>query len=338
VVIVTLGGPATFADDHRSLGSVDFFGSKGLDVAAIRAALPFHEGDTFPPPKVHSDELKKQVTASVHQIIGRDPTDVGFVCCDAKQNFMAYVGLPGESYQPLVTNAVPSGTVRLPKAALSLRDKYEDTLADAIMHGRAAEDDSAGYSLSEDPKAKRAQLAIRDYALQNETLLLQVVASSSDARHRSIAAQMLGYGNQTDAQLNALVHASLDPDGEVRNDATRALWVLVGAKQELAPKIPLEPYIRLMHSGSWTDHNKSSLLLVSVTESRDPKVLAQLRAEALDPLLEMARWHSHGHAEAALEILGHMAGIEEKTLEKLIESGDVSTILASFGGDLPQRY
>jgi hypothetical protein len=332
-MVVTLVAPRTSAFDHRTLSAIDFFGYKGLDVSAIRGALPFREGDAFPPPKVHSDDLKRQVTQRVRQVIGRDPTDIGFVCCDAKQNFMVYIGLPGESYQPLVANSVPSGAVRLPKAAVSLREKYEDALEGAVMNGHASEDDSAGYSLSDDPKARRAELAVRDYALRNEALLLEVVASSSDARHRSIAAQMIGYGNQSDAQLDALVHASLDPSDEVRNDAIRALWVLAGAKPELTPKIPLEAFGRLMHSGSWADHNKSSLLLVALTEGRDPKVLAQLRAEALDPLLEMARWHSRGHAEAALTILGRMAGIEESRLRQLIESGDASAILASFAGD-----
>ena len=335
-LVITLVGPVMFADDHRSLGAVDFFGSKGLDVSAIRAALPFHEGDVFPPPKVHSDQLKKQVAEKIRQIIGHDPTDVVFVCCDTKQNFTAYIGLPGESYQPLVVNPSPNGSVRLPKAAVSLRAKYEDALEAAVMSGHASEDDSAGYSLSDDPKARRVELAVRDYALHNEALLLQVVASSSDARHRSIAAQMIGYGNQSNAQLDALVHASLDPSDEVRNDAIRALWVLAGAKQELTAKIPPDAFIRLMHSGAWADHNKSSLLLVALTESRDSKLLAQLRADALDPLLEMARWHSLGHAEAALTILGRIAGIDEPKLQKLIESGNVSAILANFAGELPR--
>ena len=84
----------------------------------------------------------------------------------------------------------------------------------------------------------------------------------------------------------------------------RALEVLASAKPNLAHGIPSEPFIRLLRSGAWSDHNKASLLLVALTKSRDPKVLAQLRAEALDPLMEMARWRSVGHAEAALSILG----------------------------------
>ncbi len=71
----------------------------------------------------------------------------------------------------------------------------------------------------------------------------------------------------------------------------------------------------------------ASLLLVALTESRDPKVLNLLRTEALDPLVEMARWHYIGHAEAALSILGRIAGLDEDSLNKLIEAGQADTII-----------
>jgi hypothetical protein len=44
----------------------------------------------------------------------------------------------------------------------------------------------------------------------------------------------------------------------------------------------------------------------------------------------MARWRNIGHAEAALMILGRMAGIEEEALNKLIEAGQTGAILAKF--------
>ena len=91
----------------------------------------------------------------------------------------------------------------------------------AVMKGHATEDDSEGFTLTNDPKTKSAELAIRDYAFRNEALIFQVIASSSDASHRAIAAQMLGYGRQSDEQIDALVRASLDPDDNVRNDAVR---------------------------------------------------------------------------------------------------------------------
>jgi hypothetical protein len=333
IVMVILAAMATAglaAADRRPLGEVDFFGYKGLDLAAIRAALPFHEGDSFPPAKVHSDDLKKQVGQAVKRVIGREPTDVSFVCCDAKQHYMVYIGLPGESYQAITFDPPPAGNVRFPKDAVKLQQQMDDALEHAVLSGHATEDQSEGYALANDPKARKAELAVRDYALQHETLIFQVLTSSSDAEQRAIAAQMLGYGRQSDEQIDALVHASLDPDDDVRNNAVRALWVLGAAKPALAQRIPPDPFIRLLRSGSWLDHNKASLVLVALTTSRDPQVLARLRAEALDPLLEMGRWHSTGHAEAALTILGRMAGIDEETLEKLIDAGQAAAILGKF--------
>ena len=175
LVLVAMGAAGLSAADRRPLGEIDFFGYKGLDLAAVRAALPFHEGDSFPPAKVHSDDLKRHVGEAVKHVIGREPTDVSFVCCDAKQNYMVYIGLPGESYQAITFNPPPTGNVRFPKDAVKLRQEMDDAWTSAVMNGHATEDDSEGYSLTNDPRARKAQLAIRDYALQHEDLILQVI-------------------------------------------------------------------------------------------------------------------------------------------------------------------
>ncbi len=329
-VVLSATVAAVRGPDRRPLAAVDFFGYKGLDVAAIRAALPFQPGDSFPPPKVHSDQLRKQVAAAIKRIIGRDPTDVAFICCDAKQNYLVYIGLPGASYQALAFNPAPTGDVRFPKDAVKLSETMDEAWNNAVMNGHATEEDSAGYTLTNDPKARSAELALRDYALRHEDLLLQVLASSSDADHRAIAAQMVGYGRQSDGQIDALVHAGLDPDDGVRNNAVRALEVLATAKPALARRIPPQPFIRLLRSGAWLDHNKASLLLAALTTTREPKLLAELRADALEPLLEMARWRYTGHAEAALTVLGRIAGIEEESLNKMIAAGQTATVLAKF--------
>jgi hypothetical protein len=330
LILVAIGAAQPSASDRRPLGEIDFFGYKGLDIAAVRAALPFREGDSFPPAGVKSDALKRRVREAVKQVIEREPTDVSFVCCDAKQHYMVYIGLPGESYQALAVNPAPTGQVRFPKDAVKLRQQLDDAWMHAVMNGHATEDDSEGYALTDDPKARRAELAMRDYALQHEDLMFQILTSSSDAAHRAIAAQMLGYGRQSDQQIDALVRASLDADDGVRNDAVRALEVLATAKPAVAHRIPSGPFVRLLRSGSWSDHNKASLVLEALTATRNPQVLAELRADALDSLLEMGRWRSIGHAEAALTILGRMAGIDETTLEQLIGAGQTSTILRRF--------
>ena len=149
------------AIDRKPLGEIDFFGYRGFELSAIRSALPFHEGDLFPPAKAKSaDALKRQVSEKIKQVMGRAPTDISFVCCDSKQSWMVYIGLPGESYQALAFNPTPGGDVRLPKEAVALRAEMDKAWMNAVMKGRATEDDSEGFTITNDPKARRAQLAI----------------------------------------------------------------------------------------------------------------------------------------------------------------------------------
>jgi hypothetical protein len=331
MALVFTSRDVTPASDRKPLGEIDFFGYKNLDLAVVRSALPLQEGELFPPAKAKSsDDLKRQVSDKVKQALGREPTSVSFVCCDSKQHWMVYIGLSGESYQALSFNSAPIGNIRLPRAAVALRQELEKAWTNAVMKGNAAVDDSEGYTLMNDPAARRAELAIREYALRNEILVFQVLASSSDGRHRAIAAQMAGYGRQSSEQIDALVQASLDPDDNVRNDAVRALAVLAGAKPNLAQKISPEPFVRLLRSGDWSDHNKASILLLALTKGRDPKVLALLHADALDALVEMARWRNIGHAAAALSILGRIAGLDEDALNKLIDSGQSDRIIGEL--------
>ena len=44
----------------------------------------------------------------------------------------------------------------------------------------------------------------------------------------------------------------------------------------------------------------------------------------------MARWRDPGHASDARMILGRVAGIEEKRLQKLVAGGEVEPILSAL--------
>jgi hypothetical protein len=186
-VVVTIWlAVVTASAQPNTLGSIDLFGYKGLDVVAVRAALPFRAGDPFPPPAAKSsDDLKQQVNQRLRQVIGRDSTDVSFVCCDERQGWLVYIGLPGETLQPLALNPPPAGDARLPQMAVTLQKNVEDALTRAIMNGQPGEDDAEGYALSKEPQARAAQLALRDYALGNEALILRVLSSAADAEHRA---------------------------------------------------------------------------------------------------------------------------------------------------------
>jgi len=98
----------------------------------------------------------------------------------------------------------------------------------------------------------------------------------------------------------------------------------------VAARIPAERFIAMLSSGSWTDRNKAGFLLDELSKRRDPKLLSQLRSQAVVSLIEMARWRSRGHADFARTLLGRIAGIEETRLQQLVETGRVDQIIKAL--------
>jgi hypothetical protein len=123
------------------------------------------------------------------------------------------------------------------------------------------------------------------------------------------------------------VRASRDPDDGVRNNATRALGVLLRSNHALASEVPPDSFIEMLNSGTWTDRNKGALLLAELTAGRNPGLLAKIRAAALDSLIEMASWRRPGHAGFSRIILGRVAGLPEDRVQKLNGNGPVDEIL-----------
>jgi hypothetical protein len=85
--------------------------------------------------------------------------------------------------------------------------------------------------------------------------------------------------------------------------------------------------VSLLFSGKWLDRNKASLLLAHLSQGRDPALLQELHAKALQPLIEGAQWKNPGHSYAFLVILGRIGGIPETRLDSLIAAGDKTQII-----------
>jgi hypothetical protein len=323
LIAFLLAAVAVGQETQRRVGEIEFYGYAGLDLDKIRAALPLREGDIYPGPAEAVGGLEE----AFRRVIGRTPTDVAPVCCDARGNYMIYVGLPGNSFRRVPYNPAPTGRLRLPTRIVNLYEQAMEASSAAVLKGVAGEDDSKGYALSTDPTLRRKQLATRRYAVRHGRLVRSVLKSSSDARQRIVAAYVLGYARQSKEQIAALVRASRDADDTVRNNAVRALSVLAGSSPDAARRIPAAGFIEMLNSGSWTDRNKAGFLLVTLSEGRDPKLLGRLRAEAISSLVEMARWRIAGHAYSARILLGRIASIEEARLRQLVEAGQVEAII-----------
>jgi hypothetical protein len=328
VLIPLLSLAAKAQNEPRRIGSIDFFGYAGLNLDQIKSALPLRVGDPFPGPSETRDGISKAVTT----VVGRPPTDIAPVCCDAEGKYMIYIGLPGASIKPTKFNPVPTGNTQFPTQIVELYKQTMDASSASVLKGGALEDDSKGYSRSvNDPALRAKQLEVRAYALRHEDLIRAVLDHSSDARQRVVAAYLLGYARQSPKQIRYLVRASHDADDIVRNNATRALGVLADSSPRVAAQIPAGEFIQMLSSGSWSDRNKAGGLLTSLTKSRAPKLLAELRSEALVPLIEMARWRSYGHAYSARLLLARIAGIDEDRARQLVSADNADEIINALG-------
>ena len=331
LLIVLSLAPITLGQDkHNRIGEIDFYGYAGLDLDQIRAALPFREGDNLPSSDDAFFDAISRVRESVKRVIGKAATDVAPVCCDAQGNMMIYVGLPGNSMRNVPYNAAPKRRLRLPSKAVNLYEQSMEANSAAVRKGTALEDDSKGYALSSDPTLRAKELATREYSTHHERLVLRVLESSRYAEQRITAAHFLGYARQSRRQVTALVRASHDADETVRNNAVRALSVLAKSSPKIAAQIPAEGFVAMLSSGSWLDRNKAGWLLSELSATRNRKLLDQLRAQALDSLIEMAHWRSDGHAYASRILLGRIAGIEETRLQNLVDTGQVEQIVKAL--------
>jgi hypothetical protein len=309
-LLLAIALPAARAD---RIGDIEFFGYAGLDVEAVRKALPVREGDAY------TDEVPDRIRQAVNQLLRRAPTDIAAPCCDENGKRFLYIGLPGGSYKSFVYLPPPTGDERLPANLMSIYDRLGDAMYSAVRKGgdAAREDDSRGFALNQDPPLRHLQLELRQWAVLHESVLLPVLERSSHAGHRAVAAHVLGYANRSRHQVLGLAQAGSDPNESVRNNATRALGVLARADVELPCEIPPETFIKVLSSGSWTDRNKAALLLSELTTKRDTKLLAAIRDNALEALIEMALWRPSGHAAPSRLILGRVAGIPEDRLQEL---------------------
>jgi hypothetical protein len=324
LLIYTMLAPAQ-AKSSDTIGAINFFGYQGLDLAKVREALPIREGDQL------GKETRGQIENAIEKAIGKKPTDVAEVCCDGKGRTLVYIGLPGGTYKPFVLNPVPKGGEKLSAEIVSLEGRTAEARTAAVKKGGGAaeEDDSLGYALSKDPEARALQLEMRKWALTRGPELVQVLRSSSDTKQRRVASVVLGYAEQSPEQIAALVLAARDSDSGVRNNATRALGVLLESNAKLANEVEPETFLAMLGSGVWSDHNKAVWLLDTMSEGRDPKLLAKIREQALEPLIEMALWSEFGHAYSARLVLGRVGGIPEEKLSLMAWQGPVDAIVAA---------
>ncbi|MGP8248238.1 MAG: HEAT repeat domain-containing protein [Bryobacteraceae bacterium] len=309
----------------NQIGTIDFFGYGSLDTARLERVLPFKPRDPLP-----TAELRDEAEQTISRVADRPSVTVTSVCCLADGRYSVFVGMAETNAPFLSFNDRPSGDRKFPAAILDVFMKMDQYWQAAIQAGHAGEDDSQGYALLDDPDTHFQQVKIRDWARSNFQIVYKILETSRYKEQRAYAAEALGYLRRSPQQISALVQASFDADGGVRNNALRALAIVLKVAPDLAGEVPAERFIPFLYSPEWSDRNKIALLFETLTASRDRAVLGALRSEALEPLREMAQWKDWRHAQASARLLGRIAGIEETQIDKLIAFHDVEDILKAI--------
>lgn len=315
------------ASQSLQIAIVDFYGLRRVSAAQARAVLTIKEGDTV---VIAGDARPAFATESERRLAmlpGVLNAHVSLVCCD-EGRAIVYVGVEENGSPARRFREAPRGRVRLADDVVQAGRDFSEAVIAAVQRGDAAEDDSSGHSLMHDPAARRIQERFIDDA-RDLRPLRDVLRHSADAGHRALAAQILGYARNKRDVIDDLRYAMTDPSDDVRNNAMRALAVIARAASAAPQRmpIPIGPFIGLLDSPVWTDRNKASLALMSLSERRDPALLTALRHRALGPLVEMARWQNRGHAMPALLILGRIAGQSDEDVEAAWTRGDRDAVI-----------
>jgi hypothetical protein len=307
------------------VGIIDLYGLKKTKPEQVREALGIAVGDSI------TSMALLTVPARLADLPGVVSAAIDPVCCEEGKT-MLYVGVVEEGAPTLELRMPPNGKARLTPDVIQAGVGFAQAHQRAVMRGFVKEDVTQGHSLMADSTARMYQLRFVELAARRADTLRKVLRTADDEDHRALAAEVLAYSANKSSVVPDLVYAMRDPSSEVRNNATRALALIAMYAQqhpELKITVPYEPFIDLMNSVAWTDRNKASLALMSLTESRDKALLAALKARAFDSIVEMAQWTNPGHAMAGVIMLGRIAGLPDADVFAMYEKGERDKIIAA---------
>ena len=303
------------------IGFVDFYGLHTVSEQQARGALQIKEGDA-PPDSREEARRRLEALPNVQQ------ARLVYVCCEVGKTIL-YVGISEKGAPTLEFRTAPRGDARLPDSMIRAGVALGDAVARGAAKGDVGEDDSRGHALFHYPEAQALQKLFIPFAAKNLKLLRTVLRDSADPQHRALAAQIIAYAPNKQAVVKDLIYGMSDQDSDVRNNSMRAL-AIIARFARLTPKrrikVPTTPFINMLNSIEWSDRNKSSAALLQLAEQRDAELINNLRQHALQSLVEMARWKSRMHAQAAFFILGRAGNFSEEEILRAWE-GDREALI-----------
>lgn len=310
-----------------TIGIVDFYGLRAVTQQQVRNVLGLKEGDRVP----QSASEAGEAVQCLEKVPGVVRARLERVCCDQNGRVILFIGIQEKGAPRFIYRPAPTGRAALPPEMVVTYHRFDEALAASVQRGDVGDDVSQGHSLAANPAVRAIQKQFLADAAAHLGTLRQVLRNSSVAEQRQMAAWILGYAPDKQEVVNDLLDAVRDADEGVRNNATRVLMAIAALAQrqpERGIHIEATPFVAMLNSIVWTDRNKAALVLMSLTANRPAQVLDQLREQALPSLVEMARWKSLAHAQAAYFLLGRVAGLEENALWQAWTRGERERVIA----------
>ncbi len=295
------------------IGAIDFYGLHKLLAERLLRELKVKEGDLLPNSRVDLEEKLEDLDG----IVG---ARVEAVCCVRPGQPILYVGVEekGSVHFEVRPPFEGSGVPTLPADVTSAYRQLIEAMAGAVRKGESAEDWTRGHSLLVDETSRGWQLRLLQIADPNLPALRQAL-KDGDEEERAIAAYTIGYVTDKRAVINDLQLAMRDPGAKVRENALRSLAAFsVLARREPSLEMQVLPtwIVEMLHSLDWSDRQQAMQVLLTLSEIRDPKLMALLRERSRDTLVEMARWKHLPHALPAYVLLGRAFGMAETEIER----------------------
>jgi HEAT repeats len=308
-----------------TVGTIDLYGLRTIPARRVEQALGMHAGDKA---TVRQAELERRLRT----VPGVERASVSYVCCTPDGRVMVYAGVMERGTTVTTFHGAPTGTARLPAEIVAAGRAFDDAFVAAIQRGDVAEDETQGHALMHDSTSRAVQLRFVGFATRDAATLRDVLAHASDADQRALAAQVLAYAPDKRTVVDDLVAAVGDPSDAVRNSAVRALALIAKyavEHPELRIHVPGAPFVDLLNSLVWTDLNKGSWALFSLSEGAHPDTaaLAMVRARALRRLIDMARWKDPGHAQVPFLLLARVVGVPNADSEAAWKRGDREAVI-----------
>lgn len=304
--LTTLGQTTT-----DSISVIEFFGPAKVSFEQIKKELHLKE---YGPLR----ESLQQIEERLKNIPGIKNVSVTTICCENNKPIL-YIGISDMASNSFTYSPQQTGQVVLPEKIITSYDAFMKAVRNAVLLNDTDDDVSQGHSLLTNKEARAYQEQFIRDAGEHFDQFKNVLHNASDPHQRAVAAYIIGYYQDKSAVAIELLKAIYDSDESVRNNAMRNIGAIIAYSNkypELKVQIPVEPFITMIHSVIWTDVNKAGMVLLNLSESRDPVILNRIKQGALVPLKQIADWKVVMHALIARLILGRIAGIPD---EKIFE-------------------